>query len=204
MTMTELAAALGITTVGDPIKAKVRAVNALGTSEYSLITIGPEIQSIPGTVGTITATTISTTEINLAWDALYLSSENGNSAITDYKVCRTAGSGAPPTVCVSTAGATTITLTVDDESTNTFGVFAVNVHGESSASSDITAIAKLAPAQMDAIVVTQVGTTVSFTWTAPETNGYPITAYIIEIYKPEVGTQDYVEVHSMCNCAIEP
>ena len=74
--------------VGKTIKAKVQALNAIGYSvESNPNSLGVFAQSKPiGYVSGLTATTISTSSIYLAWSPINSNADNGYSTIKNYTV----------------------------------------------------------------------------------------------------------------------
>ena len=75
--------------LGDLVKAKVMATNAVGDSEYSQEnTSGVVVETVPGSIMTLRQdlTSQSLDWIVLAWDALTTQEETGGTAISNYRV----------------------------------------------------------------------------------------------------------------------
>ncbi|HYL65699.1 MAG TPA: fibronectin type III domain-containing protein [Nitrosopumilaceae archaeon] len=167
---------------------RVSAINAVGTSSPSN-TASATTKAPPATAPqpptSLTATGISSSQINLSWTA---PSNNGGSAITGYKIERSTDSGTTwSTVQSNTANtATTYSDTgLAATTTYTYRVSAINSVGTSSPSntaSATTGTTSTAPQPPTGLTATAASSSqINLSWTAPANNGgSAITGYKIE------------------------
>ncbi|MFM8659059.1 MAG: fibronectin type III domain-containing protein [Candidatus Nitrosotenuis sp.] len=172
---------------------KISAINSVGTGTASSeVTITPSSSSIgtfPGTPTGLTATPISSTQINLAWTA---PSSNGGYAVTGYKIEYRIGSGSYTELVTTSNTATTYSHTgVTSGQVYVYRVYAVTSFGASEKPSPEVALtlkpvsATSAPGAPSGLSVTATSPTQTvLSWTAPSSNGgYAITGYKIDVKK---------------------
>ncbi len=174
---------------------RIRALNSVGVGDATrqqAVTVGAGRPSAPTGLG---ATASGSAAIDLAWTA----PDNGGAAITGYTLQRKSGEGSYANVSASIgAGDTAYSdsgLTPGTE--YTYRIRAANSHGSggwSSEASETTdnvvpeAVADLR-ATKDA---TNNTTEIDLSWTAPDDNGRPITAYTLQ---RKIGSRgDYADV----------
>ena len=181
--MADLKTALGLAD-GTLFEAKIKAHNVNGDSPVSSASIATvKAQSQPTTAPTDMAmSTFSKSTIKVAWTNLTTDADNGYSAITEYKVYTS-------TDTVFSLAGTISSLTAELEVTGLtvstaykFKITAINIHGESAMSSEVIITTANIPDTPDAVVVTQVGTQLTFDWSAPFKNLKDITSYIVKFY----------------------
>ena len=80
-----------------------------------------------------------------------------------------------------------------------FNVISVNDHGDGASAGPVTIKAALTPEQMDPVSITESGTNVVFSWTAPDDNGDDIDEYRFKVYD-EVSL-DFETDTALCNGA---
>ena len=180
----------GLTT-GQVYIYRVYAITSFGTGTQpsSEAVAQPQSSSAltaPGIPTGITATPVSSTQINLSWTA---PSSNGGSAITGYKIEVKSGSGSYSTLVSNTANtATAYSHTgLVTGTTYSYRVYAINSIGTGSASSEASATptsssSATVPSAPTSLTVTSVSSTQNnLSWAAPSSNGgYPIVGYKIE------------------------
>ncbi|MGI0088651.1 MAG: fibronectin type III domain-containing protein, partial [Nitrosotalea sp.] len=162
----------------------VSAANSVGTSspsnEASATPVAPA--TAPGAPTGLAATAASSSQINLSWTA---PSNNGGSAITNYKIYRSTSSGTE-TLLATTGNVNSYTDTgLTNGVTYYYKVTAVNSVGESVPSSEASATpaaAATAPQPPTGLTVTAASSSqINLSWTAPANNGgSAITGYEIE------------------------
>ncbi|SMH71441.1 exported protein of unknown function [Candidatus Nitrosotalea okcheonensis] len=142
--------------------------------------------TVPQSPTSLTATTISSSQINLSWTA---PSNNGGSAITGYKIERSTDSGITwSTVVANTASVST---TYSDSglaasTAYTYRVSAINSVGTGSPSNTASATTQNAPVSVPQSPTNLTASAISssqinLSWTAPSNNGgSAITGYKIE------------------------
>ena len=162
---------------------KVTAVNANGAgaaSAISSIKVGLAGKPLNFRLDTYTATTVK-----LLWDA---PTQTG-SGITAYKVRQRvlpSGSWSTP---VSAGATTTYTYTsLSAGSAYEFAVLAVTAAGDGEYTDTITATPRGVPAAPSLHTMTAVAGEMTLGWTAPSTNGSPITDYTIRYKKASEST----------------
>lgn len=196
--------------VGKTIKAKVQALNAIGYSvESNPNSLGVFAQSKPtGYVSGLTATTISTSSIYLAWSPMNSNADNGYSTIKNYTVKWNQGATIDTWVVQSTSTSTDATITgLSLGETYSFAITATNIYGDSPDpvlnlailnSIKATEFLALAPGQMNPIEVNQTGTNVVLYWSnPPSSNGQTPLEFEIKILDNLVG--QYVHDTSVCD-----
>src|SRR5579872_4215163 len=165
---------------------RVSAINSVGTSPpsstASATTSGAATPPQPPTG--LAATAASSSQINLSWTA---PSNNGGSAITGYKIERSADNGTTWSIIQSNTGSTATTFSdtgLTASTTYTYRVSAINAIGTSSTSNTASATtqapAATAPQPPTGLAATSGNSQVSLSWTAPSSNGgSTITGYNI-------------------------
>jgi len=158
-------------------------VNIFGGDVFSVTTSGTP--TAPGTPSGLTATAISSSQINLSWIA---PSSNGGSAITGYKIERSTDSGTTWSAVQSNTGSTGTTYSdigLSSSTTYTYRVSAINSVGTGSPSHTVsatTSTASTAPGTPSSLTATAISSSqINLSWTAPSSNGgSAITGYKIE------------------------
>lgn len=191
---------IGLTT-GTTYSYRVYAINSIGTS-----TASPESSATPTTASassppspptSLTATSVSATQVNLSWSA---PSNNGGAVITGYKIEYKVGSTTYSALVANTGNtATTYShsgLTAGQS--YTYRVSAINSVGTSNPSSEASATpttssttsVNIVPNAPVGLVATSVsGTQINLSWSSPTNTGNsPVTGYKIEVKK---GTGPY-------------
>src|SRR5437899_1284914 len=164
----------------------------LSTDEYANAQI-----SVLGPPTNLTARVISSSQINLSWNA---PSDTGGSAITGYKIERSTDGGITWGTIVSNSGTTATTYSntgLSPSTTYTYRVSAITLVLTSSPSNTASATAS-APAAAPPSAPTGLGATtvsssqINLSWTAPASNGgSAITGY--KIYRSSSsGTEGYL------------
>lgn len=158
------------------------------STEVGLLDTG-STNTVPSAPTGLCATAVSSSQINLSWTA---PSNNGGSAITGYKVERSADSGAVWSTIVSNT-ANTLTSYSDAglgaNSTYAYRVSAINSVGSSAPSNVATATTAVTggnitvPSAPTGLVARSIGhSKVSLSWVAPSSNGgSPLTGYWIMV-----------------------
>jgi hypothetical protein len=121
---------------------RVSAINAIGTSSVSSIasatTLSSTTSTVPQAQTGLTATAVSSSQINLSWTA----PSNGGSAITGYKIERSANSSSTWTTLVANTASSSTTYSNTGLAANTsytYRVSAINAIGTSVPSSTASA-----------------------------------------------------------------
>src|SRR5207245_209698 len=134
----------------------------------------------------LTATTVSTSQINLSWTA---PANNGGSVITGYKIERSTNGGTTWSTIESNTASTATTFSdtgLTASTTYMYRVSAINSVGTSSpsntASATTSSIIDTAPGSPTGLTATTVSSSqINLSWTAPANNGGSvITGYKIE------------------------
>src|SRR2546425_680716 len=153
----------------------------LSTDQYASAQI-----SVLGPPTNLTARIISSSQINLSWNA---PSDNGGSVITGYKIERSTDGGATWGIIVSNSGTTATTYSntgLSPSTTYSYRISAINSVGTSSpsntASATTSAPAAAPPGSPTGLGATTVSSSqINLSWTAPANNGgSAITGYKIE------------------------
>src|SRR5207245_11253554 len=129
----------------------------------------------------LAATAVSSSQINLRWTA----PNNGGSAITGYKIERSADGGSTWSTLVANTGITGTTYSdtgLARTTTYTYRVSAINSVGTSSPSNTASATTSVVSSPPSGLAATAVSSSqINLSWTAPTDNGdSAITGYIIE------------------------
>src|SRR2546422_238625 len=164
----------------------------LSTDQYASAQI-----SVLGPPTNLTARVISSSQINLSWNA---PSDTGGSVITGYKIERSTDGGATWGIIVSNSGTTATTYSntgLSPSTTYSYRVSAINSVGTSSpsntASATTSAPAAAPPGSPTGLGATTVSSSqIDLSWTAPANNGgSAITGY--KIYRSSSsGTEGYL------------
>jgi titin len=159
---------------------KVAAVNAAGTSSYSLPSSAVTPRSVPEPPTDATAVVNNTGGVVVSWTA---PTDNGGSAITDYTVQSCLSGTCTSFVRSSASTVTSQTVTGLTKGTSyTFKVAAVNAAGTSLfATAASAAIPRSISGDPTDLVGTAGNAQVALTWKAPvATNGSAIVNYIVQ------------------------
>ena len=161
---------------------RIRAVNGVGSGDWSNGVRATTPADVPEVVSTLAATATSATAINLTWTA----PGDGGSAITGYRLERKAGVGGYTLVSLSIAAdATSHTDSgLNAGTTYTYRIRAVNAVGNGGWSSEASATTGStmpgAPTSLGAAANGQ--TQIDLSWTAPSSDGgAAISGYKIEV-----------------------
>ena len=140
-------------------------VNIFGGDVFSVTTSGTP--TAPGTPSGLTATAISSSQINLSWIA---PSSNGGSAITGYKIERSTDSGTTWSAVQSNTGSTGTTYSdigLSSSTTYTYRVSAINSVGTGSPSNTASATTSNTTTGGTSIVLNGIQTTSGTVTTSP-------------------------------------
>jgi len=171
---------------------RVYAITSFGTSQSPSAEAYAQPQSsssltAPGAPTGLSATAVSSTQINLSWTA---PTNNGGSPITGYKIESKSGSGAYTTLVSNTGSASTAYshTGLTTGTTYTYKVSAISSAGTGTASGEAFAIPSSSstssvPGAPTNLVATQASSTqINLSWSAPSsTGGSAITGYKIEV-----------------------
>src|SRR5437016_13401424 len=154
-------------------------------SSFGILAIPASAQLVPSPPTNLTATTASSSQINLSWTA---PSNNGGSAITGYEIERSTDGGTNWSPIQPNTGSTSTTYSnsgLQSSTTYTYRVFAINSVGTSSPSntaSVTTSSTATAPQPPTGLTATTTSLSqIHLSWTAPSNNGgSAITGYKIE------------------------
>src|SRR6185437_11627046 len=165
---------------------RVSAINSVGISSPSNVASATtNTQLLPPEPPTgLTATTVSSSQINLSWTA---PSNNGGSAVTGYKIEQSTNSVSTWSMIVSNSGSTGTTYSnvgLAASTSYTYRVSAINSVGTSAPSGTASATTSAAltvpqpPTNLSATAVSS--SQINLSWNAPSNNGgSPITGYKI-------------------------
>ena len=161
---------------GDQVSVRVRATNAAGSGSPSSA-LSATAPSPPDQVGVVTADAENgPLQVDLSWNA---PAANG-STITSYDIEYKATSTPDWTGATATTSATTtasITAGLSAGTSYDFRVRAVNGVGDGTFSDTVSATAADVPDAPGSLSITHGDQELSLTWSAPATNGSPITTY---------------------------
>ena len=158
-----------------------------GKTTSDTTTSGPP--TVPGVPTNLSATTVSSTQINLSWTA----PSNGGSAITGYKIERESPVGGGWSTLVADTGSTSTSYSDTGLTRATqynYRVSAINAIGTGSASSAANATTNsIVPGIPTGLTANAVSSSrIDLSWTAPADNGgSAITGYKIERESPVGG-----------------
>src|SRR2546426_948620 len=160
---------------------RVSAINSVGTGSPSNSASATTLAVAPSPPMGLAATAVSSSQINLSWTA----PNNGGSAITGYKIERSADGGSTWSTIVSNSGSTATTYSdtgLAHTTTYTYRVSAINSVGTGSPSSAASATTlAVAPSSPTGLTATAVSSSqISLSWTAANNGGSAITGYKIE------------------------
>ncbi len=154
---------------------RINATNALGTSGWSN-TAGAKAGNVPDAPPGLSATTISSTEIDVQW---LVPSDNGY-AISQYNLERSIDQ-VTWTVISNQAGVTFSDTGLTQSTTYYYRVSAQNSLGTSQYSSTTSGQTFGVPGIPTGLTITPISTSqLDLTWSAPLMNGYPFASYTIE------------------------
>ena len=154
---------------------RINATNALGTSAWSNVA-GAKAGNVPDAPPGLSATTISSTEIDVQW---LVPSDNGY-AITQYNLERSVDQ-ITWTVIANQPGVTFSDTGLTQSTTYYYRVSAQNALGTSQYSTTASGQTFGVPGIPTALTITPISTSqLDLSWTAPPMNGYPFVSYTIE------------------------
>ena len=166
---------------------RVAAVNAVGTSGWSVSSSGVTPRTLP-TAPTSLAGVYGNASAALSWSA---PADDGGASISSYAIQFSSNAGTTWTSFTNTASANTaVTVTgLTNGTTYVFRVAAINSVGTGAWSATSTSVVpRTAPGAPTAVAGTYGNTQVGLTWAAPASNGGSgITDYVIE-YSSDSGT----------------
>jgi hypothetical protein len=175
-------------TNGTAYTFKVTATNMIGTGQSSAASnsVSPAAPTVPGT-----PTGVSATGGNGSATVSWTAPGNGGSQITSYTITPYIGTQAQAATTINgSPPATNTTITgLANGTSYTFTVAAANVVGSGPASSPSNAVTPTGPTVPGAptgVTATAGLNSATVSWTAPSSNGSPITSYTIT---PYIGTQ---------------
>ncbi|MGI0088647.1 MAG: fibronectin type III domain-containing protein [Nitrosotalea sp.] len=129
----------------------------------------------------LTATAVSSSQINLSWNA---PTDNGGSAITGYKIERSNDTGTTWSTIVANTASTSTTYSdsgLSASTTYTYRVSAINSVGTSSPSNTASATTFTVPQPPTGLTATAASSSqINLSWTASNNGGSAITGYKIE------------------------
>ena len=174
----------GLTT-GTAYYFRVKAINAIGESDYS--TAGSQIPgAAPAAPTGLTVSVAAATSLATAsWTAPAANGYAITGYTLQYSTDSTFATGVTnQSVVAPTVTATTVALTKG--ATYYFRVLAINSIGTSAAATAVNALVPAAPATPAAPTASISGTTATVTWTAPANGGSAITGYTV-VATPSAG-----------------
>jgi len=182
---------------GSTIKATAEAYNSKGWSIPSIPnTIGEVAKIVPNAPINLAVSVLSTTSVSLTWNEITTSPSDGYSTVTSYNVLSNGGSGSIFTV-VSTSSAGSATLTgLTNGVIYTFKVSAVNLFGQSAASSSVSIKVATVPFQMNAPVIQYSLANVALAFSYPSSGGISITDFEIKLSSDGIIFTEYTD---LCN-----
>src|SRR5207247_6345666 len=160
----------------------VSAINSVGTGSPST-TASAATTIAPSSPTGLTATALSSSQINLSWAA---PADNGGSVITGYKIERSTDGGSTWSTIVSNSGSTATTYSdigLMHGTTYTYRVYAINSVGMSSPSSTASATTlAVAPSPPTGLTATAVSSSqINLSWEpATDNGGTAITGHTLK------------------------
>ena len=166
-------------------KYNVKAVNAIGTGSSSAHNATATTLSVPSAPTNLTATTVSSSQINLSWSA---PNNNGGTPITGYKIERKTACAGSFITPANTGNSSTYSDTgLTANTCYVYRVSAVNAIGTGSPSTETVAITNSSlqthvPSAPTGLHVTTISnSTLKLTWHSPSNSGdSKITGYLIQ------------------------
>src|SRR2546426_73745 len=160
---------------------RVSAINSVGTGSPSNSASATTLAVAPSPPMGLAATAVSSSQINLSWTA----PNNGGSAITGYKIERSADGGSTWSTLVANTGITGTTYSdtgLARTTTYTYRVSAINSVGTSSPSNTASATTSVVSSPPSGLAATAASSSqINLSWAAPADNGgSAITGYKIE------------------------
>ena len=165
---------------GDDVFFKVLATNLVGSSDYSTLGNAGTLFTVPGAPLSLTSNAASTTQtqVGLSW---YEGLSDGGDDVIDYRLWVKIEDGAYAVLADSLTSTIYTATGLTSGTTYEFKVQARNDAGYGAFSSAVTELTAERPSKPSAPTTSLAGEFVMISWTEPETNGAPITAYTISI-----------------------
>jgi hypothetical protein len=185
-------------TAGQPIMARLIAVNVRGDSPASADSNTDIVAQVAPTAAPAGFSATSAAGVaTLSWSLLTDGAQTGYSPVTDYRLTYSSTSNPAQTITVTDETATSYViqnLTPAGE-VFTYTLTAVNIHGTSSQIATTTnTLAGTAPSTLAAPTVSQSGTNVVITWSAPaNNNGAHVTSYKVYMFDYSPTPDAYVD-----------
>lgn len=158
---------------GTTYRARVAALNIIGTGSYS--------STVSGTPGTIPSapTQLSYSVINSGLSLSWTPSTDGGRPIVDYAIRYTSGGSANIQLTNSANSIYSLTGLTNGVS-YVVDVAAINILGTGAYSQSVTGVPATFPSQPSALVLAYSTSGLNFSWSAPSNNGSAITDYLIQ------------------------
>jgi hypothetical protein len=160
------------------IYVKVLATNIYGSSEQSDAGNGGIIYALPDKPVNLqeNLSERTYTTLGFSWQD---GADPGGLPVLDYKVTITDTTNTYNVIAeyLTSASYTALSLTVGE--TYTFKVQSRNSHGYSDFSDELSLLCAVKPGVPSDVLSTNSGSNVVLTWTAPDSNGSPLTSYTV-------------------------
>lgn len=171
---------------GASITAKIIATNVYGDSSYSNEGNGAVITTFADAPHSLVEVLIDRSATTLGFSWSEDGNEDGGATVLDYTVSYDQGSAGEYVVLDSNVMSTAYTATdLTPGTVYKFKVQARNSHGLSTFSTELSLLCAYIPDQPLAPVSSVIADNVQISWTAPDQNGSPLTAYRILIQQQD-------------------
>jgi hypothetical protein len=195
---------------GDPIRVRAQAENLYGWGDLSVAAGALTLRTLPAQMPPPSrAAGTTTTLLRLSWPALVVGPATGGAAVTSYAVQWDAGSGGATWEHLQGHGAPSLATSISITSGVVPGagyqvrLAAQNVYGFGAPSAPTWIWAAQEPSEVaqPSLATVVSGLDVVFSWTAPDPNFEPLTAYQVLIRRSDGG---YSEEAAYCDGARDP